>query len=457
HGDAGWSRRTSLGGRLAWSGADADLAVNLEREDARYAYGRPNWWEDYRADRLRLAAGRRTAWADRLDLALAWEAWHDLGLKDRGTGTDAEGLSPEHTVLSRGHRLEGDLSASFGSEAHGLTLGLHLGASRDRYDIRAWDDGARLFQLSADTLNLAGHFLWRRPLGDSAGLELSGRHDHYRYTDTRIHNAASSVPDTVGPATDLDTFNPKLAVHWNLSPASRLDASLGTGFVPPTPDQLHYSEITPGSRFLANPALQPQRSLTADLGLSHRFASGGEAGLTLYHTLWRDKIGVMIVDYADLARQYRNLGEAESSGIEAQWRQPLAPGWTVSANYTHTRSRIAADAADPGLVGNELPDTPRHKLNLALDHEIPGRASAKALLRCVDASYMDERNTVADADGYRWRRDPYCVTDLSWTRRWPGWNLTLAADNLFDRRYESGFFWRDRGRLLRIEAVTRFD
>lgn len=452
-----WSRHARLDARLAYAGADADLALNLEHEDAHYGYGRPHWWEDYRAERLRLAAGRRTGWADRLDFGLVWEAWDDLGLKDRGTGTDADGLQPEHTVLSRGTRLESDLSARFGTEAHGLTLGLHLGLVRDRYRIRTWDDGERLFDLSADTLNAAGHFLWRRPLGDTAGLELSGRHDHYRYADTRIYNAASNVPYSRGPSTNLDTFNPKLGLNWNPSAATRLNASLGTGFVPPTADQLHYSETTPGSRFLANPGLQPQRSLSTDLGLSHRFETAGEARLTLFRTLWRDKIGVMIVDYADLARQYRNLGESESTGVEAQWQRPLAPGWAVSLNYTYTRSRITADRADPGLVGNELPDTPRHKFNLALDHEVPGRASAKALLRCVGASYADEQNTVVDTRGYRWRRDPYCVADLSWVRRWPDWNVTFAVDNLFDRHYDSGFFWRDRGRLIRVEAAARFD
>ncbi|MDD3529198.1 MAG: TonB-dependent receptor [Gallionellaceae bacterium] len=451
------SRHARVDARLAWTGAAGDLAVNLEREDAHYGYGRPNWWEDYRADRLRLAAGRRSGWAERVDFALVWEDWDDRGLKDRGSGTDAAGLAPEHTVLSRGTRIEADLTARFGGEASGLTLGLHLGRNRDRYDIRPWDGGADLFALSADTVNVAGHFLWRRPLGDTAGMELSGRHDHYRYADTRIHNPASSPPDSVGPATGLDTFNPKLGLHWNPGPATRLNASLGTGFVPPTADQLHYSETTPGSRFLANPSLQPQRSVTADLGLSHRFKTGGEAGLTLFRTLWRDKIGVMIVDYADLARQYRNLGEAESTGIEAQWQGPLATGWTLSANYTYTASRITADAGDPGLVGNELPDTPRHKLNLALDYEHPGRLSSKALLRCVGASYMDERNTVVDSNGYRWRRAPYCVVDLSLVRRLAGWNLTVAVDNLFDRHYESGFFWQDRGRLVRIEVAARFD
>ncbi|HUW49446.1 MAG TPA: hypothetical protein VMV75_00365 [Sulfuricella sp.] len=48
------------------------------------------------------------------------------------------------------------------------------------------------------------------------------------------------------------------------------------------------------------------------------------------------------------------------------------------------------------------------------------------------------------------------MEDLSLTRCFRDVDLTLAADNLFDKKYQSGFFWRAEGRIVRAEAVFRF-
>jgi outer membrane receptor protein involved in Fe transport len=116
---------------------------------------------------------------------------------------------------------------------------------------------------------------------------------------------------------------------------------------------------------------------------------------------------------------------------------------------------MTQDRATPALVGNELPDMPRHKANLALTYE-GGEITGRLALRYMGAAYTDERNTVVDAAGYRWRKDEYAVVDLSATRRFGAARLTLAADNLFDEIYMTGFFRRSPGRVLRAEFSYLF-
>ncbi len=450
------THKESLEARAGFREADREVQLQAKRFRSLSRYGRPNWWEDYETDTLRLTSSFRPPPPIELELSLGYERYRDKGLRDRGTGTDGAGLAPDRWLINDGDKLDGEGTAT-GKWAGGtLRLGLRYGRSADVYQTRDYQSGATDFHLRAKLANLAAYFLYESKPWQGLTAELSGRYDRYRYYDTAIFNAASLVPDTVGAKTIKRSFNPKVALRWT-SNGTILSGSAGTGFIPPTPDQLYYSDTGPAAEFLANPALKPQRSLTWDLGLRRKFGAGTEAGLTLFHTLWRDKIGVMIVDYGiPLKRQFQNIGQAESNGAEVDLRHKMAGGWSTFFNYTHTRTRVTENLANPSLVGKELPDMPRHKFNLGISYEGARGLTAKALLRYVGASFTDENNTVTDARGYRWERAPYYAVDVSLTRRFKDADLTLAVDNLFDRKYQHGFFWVAQGRVARAEATIRF-
>jgi len=207
---------------------------------------------------------------------------------------------------------------------------------------------------------------------------------------------------------------------------------------------------------LANPALQAERSTTADLALS-RNDEAGDWTITLFATRWRDKIGTRIVSYGmPVVQQPQNTGKVVAHGLEAQWSRRLAGGWSASANYTYTRTRVVEDLSDPALVGKELPDMPRHKANLALAFDVGEGFAARAKLRAIGSAFTDDANTVTDVRGYRWKKSGYAVFDLAATWRRPRWELTLALDNVFDRDYVSGFFWHQEPRTLRGELTLHF-
>lgn len=450
------THKESLEARAGFRGAGREAQLQARRFRSLSRYGRPNWWEDYETDTLRLTSSFRPSPAVELELSLGYERYRDKGLRDRGTGTDGAGLAPDRWLINDGDKLEGEGSATGKGALGTLRLGMRYGRTADAYQTLDYLSGATDFRLRAKLANLAAYFLYESKPWNGLSTELGGRYDRYRYYDTAIFNAASLTPDTSGAETVKRSFSPKAALRWT-SNGTTLNGSVGTGFIPPTPDQLYYSDIGPAAEFLANPALQPQRSLTWDLGVRRKFGDATEAGVTLFHTLWRDKIGVMIVDYGiPLKRQFQNIGQAESKGAEVDLRHRMAGGWSAFFNYTHTRTRVTENLANPALVGKELPDMPRHKFNLGIGYEGARGLTAKALLRYVGASFTDENNTVTDARGYRWKRAPYSAVDVSLTRRYKDADLTLAVDNLFDRRYQHGFFWVAQGRVARAEATIRF-
>lgn len=450
------AEKTTLEAKIGLKNETGEAQLQIKRHESLSSYGRPNWRENYDADTLRLTSAFKASPTTELNLSLGYEAYRDKGLKDSGTGTDAAGLAPDRWLFSDGDKLEMEVAAAAKGEAGALRLGLRHVRNADTYETRDYQSGATDFLLHAKMANTAAFLLYEAAPWNGIALELSGRYDHYRYFDTTIFNDASLTKNTSGEETTKQSFNPKASLRW-VAGNTTLNGSVGTGFVPPTPDQLYYSDAGPASQFLANPVLKPQRSLTADLGIRRKLGGGAEAGVTLFHTLWRDKIGVMITDYGiPLKQQFQNIGQAESKGLELELGRKAESGWSAFFNYTYARTRVTENLANPALVGKELPDMPRHKFNLGVGYEDGAGVTAKGLLRFVGPSFADENNTVTDSQGYRWEREPYHVVDLSLTKHFNDADLTLAVDNLFDKKYMSGFFWRAEGRIVRAEAAFRF-
>lgn len=449
------SDKETVEARVAFRDEGREAQLQAKRFAFLSHYGRPNWWEDYDSDTLHFTSALKPSTAAELGFSSGYEDYRDKGLLDRGTGTDASGLAPDRWLLSDGNKAEVEVTGAAKGTEGTLRLGLRYAQNTDAYKTLDYQSGATDFLLRAKMSDTAANFLYQGGPWRDISLELSGRYDYYRYFDTSIFNATSLVQNITLEETAKQSFNPKAGLRWALD-GTTLNGSVGTGFVPPTPDQLYYAEVGPATEWLANPALKPQRSLTWDLGMRHKFGIGPEAGVTVFNTLWQDRIGVMIVDYGfPLKRQNQNIGQAESSGAEVELSHKGEGGWSAFFNYTYTRTRVTENLANPALVGNELPDMPRDKFNLGAGYE-SGGTTAKGLLRYVGASYTDENNTVTDASGFRWQRDPYYVVDLSMTRRYRDIDLTLAVDNLFDKKYQYGFFWRAEGRIVRSEAVLRF-
>lgn len=444
-----------IDGTLGWRDRDLEASLNVKRTDGWSFLGRPNWAFDWRTDNLRAQMTWRASEMLSLEASLGEERYETSGVRDRGTGTDAAGLAPENWLTSSYRQREGTAAVVMRGDAWNARGGVNLVDLVETFANA--NDASRVESLSADsTIRKEAAFASAElPVG-AGRLDLGLRRDLQRYVSSRVYDAGPPALTTVGGGVVKSATSPKVALSWPLAAGTRLRGSLGTGFSPPQASLLYNGYVSAGSVTLSNPGLKPELSTTADLGLTHA-GSSSDWGLTLFATRWQDKIASRIVSYGmPNVSQPQNVGEVTARGLEANWSRRMTTGWSLAANYTSNRTRVVKNEADPSVVGNELPDMPRHKANLSLAYDPSAEFAARVKLRAIGSAFTDDANTVVDSRGYRWKKAGFAVLDLAatWRRSW--WEFTLALDNATNRDYVQGFFWHGEPRILRAELTLRY-
>lgn len=160
----------------------------------------------------------------------------------------------------------------------------------------------------------------------------------------------------------------RLALAFQLDGSTTLRAAAATGFRAPSIDERFGNY--PGSSFVGNPALTPEKSQSFEIGVERRFAGGATVGVTLFALnvdnlityqacpTWPCAPGV----FATMANV---PGASKRRGLEFAASVPLSDRVTLGAAYTYTEARRATGAR-LGLV-------PRHDLSVSLDAALGDR------------------------------------------------------------------------------------
>ena len=223
--------------------------------------------------------------------------------------------------------------------------------------------GERFQEVPIERRTFGGFAEVRQDLGARASVSAGLRADAIR------RNALEGDPNPFGPRPafadeSVTSVNPRLAgrfVAWQDRGGvarTTVRASFGTGIRPPDAFELAFTD---------NPALKPERSRSADIGVSHVLLPQLTVEATAFFNRYDDLIVAVGGSFADASR-YRtdNISNARARGLELEsaWRGPH--GVHARLAYTWMSTEILAvdqsgDAPPPFTVGDPLIRRPRNQ------------------------------------------------------------------------------------------------
>jgi outer membrane receptor for ferrienterochelin and colicins len=246
------------------------------------------------------------------------------------------------------------------------------------------------FELGAHMLNLGGQYRYEK-LGDS-GNQLSSAQDVNQLTrwswalfaedEWALTNDFSL---TSGIRMDRDQnfgshWSPRMYGVWHLTEQWTMKGGVSAGYRSPDLRQssASWGQATGGGVrkgiIVGNPDLQPEKSLSEEIGLMWDSLKGVNAGVTVFNTDFKNKITEVRrcedtpdctiggTPY-DFISDRVNVDKANMRGVEATFGWQINKDWKWNANYTYT----ASEQKSGEFQGKALNQMPKHMINTVLD------------------------------------------------------------------------------------------
>ena len=236
-----------------------------------------------------------------------------------------------------------------------------------------------------------------------------------------------------GGEREESAFSPRVSLLWQATGGWAWTASAYRAFRAPTLNELYRAFRVGDALTLANPELRAERLTGGETGA---LWTGPGGRLSTRTTLFWMEVEQTVanvtlsVEPGLITRQRRNLGRTRSRGLESE-ATARAGRWTLSGGYLFTDARVASAAAEPGLEGLRVPQVPRHQLNAQVRFDDPRLASVGLQARWSDEQLDDDRNLFCLGS--------FTAVDAIVSRALGGGlSVFLAAENLFDERFDIG-------------------
>ena len=278
-------------------------------------------------------------------------------------------------------------------------------------------------------------------------LTLGARVDSWRNYDG--HNlemdAASGEPTSNDrpslPERGDTVVSPRVAALYHVADWASVWGDLGWGFRAPTLNELYRQFRVGAVLTLANNQLGPERLAGGELGIRISPVRNVSWRTTWYDNRVEDPVSnvTLTAAGASVTQQRQNLGRTRVSGLQTDVEYRVGSAYRISGGYLYGRARITEFAANPDLVGNFLPQVPKHRGSLQVAYMNPAYINVAVGLHAIGRQFDDDQNlrTVPgeDAPGL----PGYALIELSASKT-IGRNLEVfaGAQNLFDTEYFVG-------------------
>lgn len=258
---------------------------------------------------------------------------------------------------------------------------------------------------------------------------------NYRGSILTIPNSGEPAT-TVYPARSDLALSPRLSVLRSLGDRLALTGSIYRAFRAPTLNELYRTFRVGNISTLNNPSLTAERLTGAEAGMRITLL---DQRLHLRGTyFWNDIVDpVTNVTLSStptlITRQRQNLGRTRSRGLELDGAFRLNSALQAYAGYTFTGAIVLQYPSRLGgvdLVGNDVPQVPRHVITWGLFYAGFSRWSLSVSGRFVGQQFDDDQNQFVLHRFY--------TTDLQIGRTIrQNVELFFAAENFLNQRYET--------------------
>lgn len=285
---------------------------------------------------------------DRKNLALTHQGdWKEIG-KSNSFIQFEETDNPSRSINIRNTEFKSTLVTPFTNNT--LSTGMRVGYEELNDD--STNTGGDITRLTNTTIALFAEDEWR--VLNSVALTAGVRYDH----DKRYGSHLS----------------PRLYSVWNINNDWTLKGGISTGFRAPEMRQTssNWVSVSGGGNRYGNPDLEPETSITEEMSINYQNSYGFSTSIGVFNNDFNDMIStelctVSTCDELTNARgktnkNYINIDEAVTRGVEASIETPLSDSIDFSANYTYTYSKQeTGDSA-----GDPLNNLPKHLLSTDL-------------------------------------------------------------------------------------------
>ncbi|WP_301860899.1 TonB-dependent siderophore receptor, partial [uncultured Megasphaera sp.] len=275
------------------------------------------------------------------------------------------------------------------------------------------------------------------------------------------------------------TFNLGLTHNLGGNQHRRFKANVGTGYTEPGMGELYYNwemySGTPvgeaigklGYYWIGNPDLKPEKSVNFDIGIEGENGNTS-ARLNVFHNKIDDYMTTYftgeIMDFhpgastlkfiqpPDMIYSFKNIGEAEITGVEAEINHRFNKHWSGKLGYTYLH---AVNKSDPDMP-DQLLDKPQHKVDIGVTYENAGWTASlwgDYYIHMLDSNAISNNGNYMESDDHTVHYFFKDKSDWTYQKKTFGlWNFLLSkqidkdstvyvgVDNLFNHRDDDQAF-----------------
>ncbi len=220
------------------------------------------------------------------------------------------------------------------------------------------------------------------------------------------------------------SFNPRLGVLFRAADAVTVRASAYRGFRAPTLNELYRPFRVGNVETLANPDLEEETLVGAEIGADFHPSSSLFLRLNTYRNRIDGAVGNVTISTTPqlITRRRENLDRVTADGLEAELRFKPLPRWSFQAAWLYADSRVER-------TGLRVAQVPLNQGSLGLSFDGPVAILVQG--RWAGDQFEDDLNQLS--------LPSYTLIDLSLRRPIKDHlDLFLSVENLFDEKVVTG-------------------